>query len=78
MLKSLASNIDLLDRQAGDVSAWSRKVSDQAGSNRVVPAAKTIGMTDVACFAARTGEVESATMTSTFNRTNSAAISAKR
>src|SRR5262249_11775022 len=35
-------------------------------------------MTDVACFAARTGEVEEVTMTSTFNRTNSAAISAAR
>jgi hypothetical protein len=34
--ESLASNIDLLDRQAGDVSAGSRKVSDQAGSNRIV------------------------------------------
>src|SRR5262249_56846782 len=41
-------------------------------------AAKTIGMTDVACFAAITDGVPCATMTSTFSRTNSAAISAAR
>ena len=40
--------------------------------------AKTIGMTDVACFAARTAAVPAVTMTSTLSRTNSAAISAKR
>ena len=40
--------------------------------------AKTIGMTDVACFAAATGAVPHVTMTSTLSRTNSAAISAKR
>jgi len=34
-----------------------------------------MGMTDVACFAATIAGVPSATMTSTFNRTNSAAIS---
>ena len=39
--------------------------------------AKTIGMTDVACFAARTAAPD-VTMTSTLSRTNSAAISAKR
>jgi uncharacterized protein DUF6166 len=39
--------------------------------------AKTIGMTDVACFAARAA-FPPVTMTSTFRRTNSAAISAKR
>ena len=39
--------------------------------------AKTIGMTDVACFAAATAR-PAVTMTSTFRRTNSAAISAKR
>ena len=39
--------------------------------------AKTIGMTDVACFAARTA-LPDVTMTSTFKRTNSAAISANR
>src|SRR5262245_19299228 len=38
--------------------------------------ANTIGMTDVACFAATVGGVEDVTMTSTFSRTNSAAISA--
>jgi hypothetical protein len=36
--------------------------------------AKTIGMTNVACFAARTGGVECVTMTSTLSRTNSAAM----
>src|SRR5262245_947731 len=40
--------------------------------------ANTIGMTDVACFAARTDAVPQVTMTSTFSRTNSAAISARR
>ena len=40
--------------------------------------AKTIGMTDVACFAAMTAAVPAVTMTSTLSRTNSAAISAKR
>ena len=39
--------------------------------------AKTIGMTDVACFAARTA-APPVTMTSTLSRTNSAAMSAKR
>jgi len=41
-------------------------------------AAKTIGMTDVACFAAITTTVADVTMTSTLSRTNSAAISAAR
>src|SRR6266446_2796379 len=40
--------------------------------------AKTIGMTDVACFAATTAAVPAVTMTLTLSRTNSAAISAKR
>src|SRR6516162_5250552 len=40
--------------------------------------AKTIGMSDVACFAARTCGVPEVTMTSTLSRTNSAAIWAKR
>ena len=42
------------------------------------PPAKTIGMTDVACFAARTLTVPPETITSTFCRTNSATISAAR
>jgi len=37
-----------------------------------------VGITDVACFAARTGGVLCVKMTSTFSRTNSAANSAKR
>src|SRR5262245_18012212 len=41
-------------------------------------AAITIGMTDVACFAAMTAGVVGATMISTLSRANSAAISAKR
>jgi hypothetical protein len=40
--------------------------------------ANTIGMSDVACFAASAGTVPDVTMTLTFNRTNSDAISAKR
>jgi hypothetical protein len=39
-------------------------------------AANTIGMTAVACFAARVGGVADVTMTSSFSRTNSAAFSA--
>ena len=42
------------------------------------PPAKTIGITDVACFAARTFTVPLETMTSIFCRTNSATISAAR
>ena len=50
----LASEIGRLDRQAGDVAARSRQGS-RPGRCRPGPpaAAKTIGMTDVACFAAR-------------------------
>src|SRR3989454_4478247 len=40
--------------------------------------ANTIGITDVACFAARAGGVLCVRITSTLSRTNSAAISAKR
>ena len=40
-------------------------------------AANTIGITDVACFAAMTAGVVCVTMTSTLSRTNSATISAK-
>ena len=40
--------------------------------------ANTIGMADVACFAATTFAVPAVTMTSTLSRTNSAANSAKR
>ena len=40
--------------------------------------ANTIGITDVTCFAAMTFAVPAVTMTSTFRRTNSAAISAAR
>jgi len=39
-------------------------------------AANTIGMSAVACFAARVGGVPTVTMTSTLSRTNSAAFSA--
>ena len=53
--ESLASKIGLLVRQAGDVAARSRQTCDEAGANRVPAAAKTIGMTDVACFAATAG-----------------------
>ena len=62
-------------RQASDVAARPRQTRDEAGANRVRYSAKTIGMTDVACFAARTA-LPPVTMTSTFSRTNSAAISA--
>ena len=39
---------------------------------------KTIGMTEVACFAASAASVPTAKMTSTLTRMNSAVISAKR
>ena len=75
----LAGKIGLLQRQAGDVAARPRKARDQSGADRVSPpSSNTIGMTDVACFAATTGALRCVTMTSTFSRTNSAAISAKR
>ena len=41
-------------------------------------AAKTIGMTEVACFAAMTAAVPPVKIISTFSRTNSVAISAMR
>src|SRR5215467_8441968 len=47
-------------------------------STGLAAVANTIGITDVACFAARTGGVLCVRMTSTFSRTNSAANSAKR
>jgi hypothetical protein len=40
--------------------------------------AKTIGIADVACFAASAGSVLWVTITSTLSRTNSSAISTKR
>jgi hypothetical protein len=33
--QSLGRNIELLDRQAGDVATWSRQAGDQAGTGRV-------------------------------------------
>jgi hypothetical protein len=68
----------LLERQAGDAAARPRQTRDEVVANGSPAAANTIGMTDVACLAARTGGVLCVRMTSTLSRTNSAAISAKR
>ena len=76
--EALASKIGLLIRQAGDVAARPRQTRDQAGAERVRRHRKDDRMTDVACFAARTGAVACVTMTSTLSRTNSAAISPAR
>ena len=72
----LPASIRYLVRQTGDVAARSSQTRDQARPDRVRAAANTIGMTDVACFAARVGGVATVTMTSTLSRTNSAAFSA--
>jgi hypothetical protein len=50
------------------------KIPTEAGGNRVPAAAKTIGMTEVACFAAMMNAAPSVTMTSTLSRTSSAVI----
>jgi hypothetical protein len=50
----LAHGIGPLARQAGDVAARPRKACNNAAADRIA-VANTIGMTDVACFAARTG-----------------------
>jgi hypothetical protein len=67
----LASKIGRLQRQAGDVAT--KPVPTGSPDT-----AKTIGMTEVACFIAMASLLEVVTMTSTFCCTNSAAISATR
>jgi len=52
--------------------------TDHERIGRSPAAAKTMGMTDVACLAATIAAVADVTMTSTLRRTNSAAISSKR
>jgi hypothetical protein len=64
-------------RETGDVAARPRQTFDQTGAEWVNSHGKTIGMTDVACFAAGVA-VPDVTMISTLSRTNSDAISAKR
>jgi hypothetical protein len=75
--EALASKIGRLERQASDVAARSRQTCEKPLPTGSFATANTIGMTDVACFAARSA-VPDVTITSTFSRTNSAAISAKR
>ena len=65
-----------LARYAGNVAARSRQESRRGRCRSDPPAvANTIGMAEVACFAARTVRVLCVRITSTFRRTNSAAIS---
>ena len=49
----LAGSVGCLPREPCDVAARARQTRDQAGADRVAATAKTIGMTDVVCFAAR-------------------------
>jgi hypothetical protein len=70
---SLASSVGRLLRQARNIAARSREVRDETS----IAGAKTIGMADVVCFAAPAAPPD-VTITSTFRRTNSPAISAKR
>src|SRR5262249_52696082 len=78
-LKSLTGKIDRLVRQAGDVAPRSRQAGHEIIADRVSPTElKTIGIANVACFAARTSGVEWVTMTLTLSRTNSTRISAER
>ena len=63
--ESLAGKIGCLDRQTGDVAARSRQLATRPVPTGSPAAANTIGMTDVACFAARTAAVPDVTMTST-------------
>jgi hypothetical protein len=63
----LASSIRILVRQTGDVAARSRQNATKPGPTGSDTAANTIGMTAVACFAARVGGVADVTMTSTLS-----------
>ena len=71
----LAGKIGRLDRQAGDVAARPRETATKPLPTGSAASANTIGIVEVACFAAGTA-VPTVTMTSTLSRTNSAAISA--
>ena len=51
----LLATIGLLQGQSGGVADRAAPGCDQAGADRVPPAANTIGMTEVACFAAGGG-----------------------
>jgi hypothetical protein len=73
----LAGKVGLLGRQSGDVAARLRQTCDQSPPTGSIPNGKTMGMTDVACFTVRAANAF-VTITSTFMRTNSAAISAPR
>ena len=52
--ESLAARSDSLQRQTGDVAARPREAGDEAAPTGSLPIAKTIGMVEVACFAAMT------------------------
>src|SRR5262249_19714080 len=75
--ESLAGKIGKLRRQAVTLPPGRTRLATKPPPTGSAATAKTIGMSDVACFAARTAP-PAVTMTSTLSRTNSAAISAKR
>ena len=50
--ETFGSSIGQLNRQAGDVAARPSQACDKTDPNRVCRHGKTIGMTEVACFAA--------------------------
>jgi hypothetical protein len=72
----LASSGDVSDRPV-TLPPGRARLATSPLSRGSATVAKTIGMTEVACFTANTGG-PAVTMTSTLSRTNSAAISAKR
>ena len=76
-LKSLVGSVGLLQRQASGIAARPRENSTTPAPTGSPADANTIGMTDVACFAATVGGVADVTMTFTLRRTNSAANSAR-
>ena len=67
--EALASNIGLLDRQAGDLPPSRARFATSPVSTGPPTAANTIGIIDVACLAAVTGPAECVRMTLTLSRT---------
>ena len=68
-LDPFAGKIGRLVRQSGDVASRSRQARDQAPATGSLPVAKTMGMTDVACFTAEAA-LSTVTTTSTLRWTN--------
>jgi hypothetical protein len=70
-IAQVACSVGCLQRQASGIAARSREGFDHTDADRSPIDANTIGMADVACFAATVGAVADVTMTFTFRRTNS-------